>query len=242
MELDILAIGAHPDDVELCCGGTILRHVDKGYKVGIIDLTKGELGTRGTPEIRQKEAQQAADILGAEIRENLGMPDGFFEVNKVNQRALIKKIRQYQPQIILTNAIEDRHPDHGRAAELVEKASFKSGLTKITTQINGEPQERWRPQCIYHFIQFHYLEPDFVVDITDYKEQRREAVKAHQSQFYSSDSDKELDTILTDPSFFKRIDARAREYGRSIGVEYAEGFNTYQKFGIPDLLQLQVAN
>ena len=173
MKLNILGIAVHPDDIEIGCGGTVLKHIDMGYSVGIIDLTRGELGTRGTPELRMQEAQEAAKILGVHVRENLEMADGFFTHSKENILRIVPKIRKYQPDIVLTNTLEDRHPDHGRAAKLVAEACFLAGLVKIETRDENEQlQERWRPKAIYHFIQDYYLKPDVIVDISPYIEKK----------------------------------------------------------------------
>lgn len=229
MKLDILAFGAHPDDVELSCSGSILKNVSLGKKVGIIDLTQGELGTRGTAAIRLKESAAAAKILGVSFRENLKMKDGFFSNDKKHQLAIIKKIRQYQPDIILANAVEDRHPDHGRAAKLVSDASFFSGLRKIVTKINGKSQEAWRPKVVYHYIQYRKLKPDFVVDISDFMERRMESILAFRSQFFSPDS-KEPGTLISSPEFLKYIRSRESEFGKSIGVKYGEGFTMAEEY------------
>lgn len=230
-KLDILAFGAHPDDVELGCGGTLIAAVAKGKKVGIIDLTKGELGTRGNSSIRLKEAQLASHLIGASIRENLGMPDGFFENNKENQLAIIEIIRCYQPDIILCNATDDRHPDHARAAQLVETASFLSGLVKIQTTNKGVVQNAWRANQVFHYIQSKSLLPHFVLDISEHIDKKMEAILAHASQFYDSKSI-EPDTFISGISFIEFIKSRAKELGHQIGVEYAEGFLTNKLLGL----------
>ncbi|PQJ15129.1 bacillithiol biosynthesis deacetylase BshB1 [Aureicoccus marinus] len=226
-KLDILVFGAHPDDAELGAGGTIAKETQAGKKVGVIDLTCGELGTRGTPELRDQEAQRAAELLGLEIRENLGMADGFFEVNRENQLLLIQKVRQYQPDIVLCNAVDDRHIDHGKGSRLQSEACFLSGLRKIETldPKTGELQDPWRPQWVYHYIQWKNLEPDFAVDISGFMETKIEAIKAYSSQFFDPDST-EPETPISSRNFFESVRYRAQDLGRLVGVEYAEGFTT----------------
>ena len=230
-KLDILAFGAHPDDVELGCGGTLLSAVAQGKKVGIIDLTKGELGTRGNSSQRLKEAQLASQIIGAAVRENLGMPDGFFENNKENQFAIIEIIRCYQPIIILCNAVDDRHPDHARAAQLVETASFLAGLVKIQSTHNGQVQTAWRPSQVFHYIQSKSLAPNFVVDISAFMDKKMESIMAHASQFYDPNST-EPETFISGAAFIEFVKSRAKELGHQIGVEYAEGFITQKLLGM----------
>jgi bacillithiol biosynthesis deacetylase BshB1 len=227
--LDILAFGAHPDDVELGCGGTILKNISLGKKVGIIDLTQGELGTRGTALLRKKEAATAAKLLGVAFRENLKMPDGFFQVNKKNILSVIKKIRQYRPNVVLANATSDRHPDHGRAAQLVAEACFLAGLHKIKTFLKGKKQDAWRPKALYHYIQYRKHTPDFVVDISDYMEKKMQVIKTFASQFYNPKS-KEPETFISRPDFFDFVYARAKEYGKLLGVQYAEGYNVMDEY------------
>ena len=229
MKLDILAFGAHPDDVELSCSGTIIKNISLGKRIGIIDLTRGELGTRGTAAIRLKESAEAAKILGVSFRENLKMEDGFFQNDKKHQLKVIQKIRQYKPDIVLANALEDRHPDHGRAAKLIADASFLSGLRKIETKLNGKKQEAWRPKAVYHYIQYRKLNPDFVVDISSLMEKRMEALKAFRSQFFNPDS-KEPETLISSSEFLKHIYSRAAEHGKLINVQYAEGFNMAEEY------------
>lgn len=229
MKLDILAFGAHPDDVELSCSGTILKNISRGKKVGIIDLTRGELGTRGTAAIRDKEAKSAAKILGVEFRENLKMPDGFFEINKKNILKAIQKIRQYKPDVVLVNAVEDRHPDHGRAAKLIGDACFLAGLVKIKSPGPKGSQQPWRPKALYHYIQYRKHKPDFVIDITPYMEKKMEAIRAFSSQFYNPNS-KEPRTLISHPTFFDYIRQREAEYGKLIGVQYAEGYNVMEEY------------
>ncbi len=230
-KLDILAFGAHPDDVELGCAGTLLVAVAEGKKVGIIDLTKGELGTRGTTSQRLKEAQLAAEVMGIGVRENLGLADGFFENNKENQFVIIEIIRKYQPSVILCNAPEDRHPDHGRAAQLVSEAAFLSGLVKIQTSYNGQVQAAWRPTQVFHYIQSRNLTPNFVIDISAFIDKKMEAIVAHSSQFYNPNST-EPDTFISGNAFLEFVKGRAKELGHSIGVDYAEGFITQKLLGI----------
>ena len=228
MRLDILAIGAHPDDVELGCGGTIAKEISLGKKVGILDLTRGELGTRGSAEIRNKEALNAAKILGVVIRENLMLADGFFENNKVNQLEIIKIIRKYKPDVILCNAIEDRHIDHAKGSKLVSDACFLSGLIKIETSLDGKKQDVWKPKQVYHYIQWKNLEPHFVVDVTGFIETKLKAVKAYKSQFYDPNS-KEPSSPISSKNFINSITYRAQDLGRLIGTEYGEGF-TAERF------------
>jgi bacillithiol biosynthesis deacetylase BshB1 len=237
MKLNILAIAAHPDDIELSCSGTLLKHIALGKKCGIIDLTKGELGTRGSAALRKQEALKASKILGVSVRENLGMADGFFENNKKHQLEIIKKIRQYQPEIILCNAISDRHPDHGRAAQLVSEACFYSGLIKIETSINSKKQNAWRPKAVYHYIQDRQLKPDFVVDVTAFVDKKMEAIKAFDSQFYNPKS-KEPVTPISVKNFMDVIKGKMSLCGRDAGFEYAEGFTVERSIGINNMFDL----
>ena len=224
MKLDILAFGAHPDDVELGCGATIAKEISLGKTVGIIDLTKGELGTRGSAKIRGEEAKKAAEILNVALRENLGFQDGFFSNNKAHQLEIIKIIRKYQPDVVLCNAVDDRHIDHAKGSELVSNACFLSGLRKISTQIEGEDQSAWRPNRVYHYIQWKNLKPDFVVDVSGFMDIKMEAIKAYASQFYDPES-KEPSSPISSENFVESIAYRARDLGRLIGTEYAEGYN-----------------
>ena len=223
LNVDILAIGAHPDDVELGCSGTIAKEIALGKKVGIIDLTRGELGTRGSAEIRDSEAKKAAGILGVSFRENLNFKDGFFTNNEVHQLKLIKLIRKYKPKIILCNAIDDRHIDHPKGAKLVVDSCFLSGLKKIETNHEGVDQNPWRPENIYHYIQWKNLNPDFVVDISEYFDTKIKSVKAFKSQFYNG-NESVHDTPISTKNFLDSIEYRAKDLGRLTGVEYAEGF------------------
>lgn len=243
MTVDILAIGAHPDDVELSCSGTLLRHIDQGKTVGLLDLTRGELGTRGSAEIRDEEAQRAAEMMGARFRINLALADGFFAYTKENVLRIVQVVRQYRPSLVLANAVADRHPDHGRAAKLVAEACFYAGLQKIVTYGNdGQPQERWRPDAIYHYIQDRNLEPDFVVDISPFIDRKMELVKAFRSQFYLPDDKEyanELDSPISGRDFMDFLRAKAASYGRAAGFSYAEGFTVERTLGVTDLYHLQ---
>ena len=234
MKLDILAFGAHPDDVELGCAGTIAKEISLGKKIGIVDLTKGELGTRGSAELRENEAKKAANILQVEVRENLGFADGFFVNDKKHQLEIIKIIRKYQPEIVLCNAIEDRHIDHGKGSKLVSDACFLSGLEKIETSTDGKPQENWRPKHVYHYIQWKNIEPDFVVDISKFMNAKIDSVMAYSSQFYDPKSS-EPETPISSKNFTDSIEYRARDLGRLIGVDYAEGFTTERIVAVDSL-------
>jgi len=222
MKLDILVFGAHPDDVELGCGGTVIKEIKAGKKVGIIDLTRGELGTRGTADTRNSETKLASEIMGVIVRENMDFKDGFFKDDEFHKLALIKKIRQFKPEIVITNAVSDRHPDHGRGAEITVDACFLSGLEKVDTG-----QEKWRPRAIYHYIQFNYLTPDIVVDISAEMENKLKAVKAYSTQFFNSES-KETETMISSQAFLDSVSYRAQDLGRQSNCEYAEGFLAHQ--------------
>lgn len=237
MKLDVLAIGVHPDDVELSCSGTLLVEIKRGKTAGIVDLTQGELGTRGTAATRYEEAARAAEILGVHLRENLKMRDGFFANDETHQLQLIKCIRKYQPEIVLANIKDDRHPDHGRAGKLIADACFLSGLSKIeTTDDAGLPQARWRPKQVLHYIQDWHYEPDLLVDITDVFEQRMQSVLAYHTQFATGKGNSnEPQTYISTPDFYEAIIARARLMGKMIGVKYAEGFVSDKKIGIRNL-------
>lgn len=237
MKLDILAIGVHPDDVELSCAGTILKHIELGKTVGILDLTLGELGTRGNATIRTQEAMRAASILGVSVREQLNMADGFFENNETNQRLIIEVIRKYQPELILCNAISDRHPDHGRAAKVTADACFYSGLLKVETKENNTIQKPWRPKAVYHYIQDNFIEPDFVIDVTPYNDKKMESIMAYSSQFFDPNS-KEPQTPISSKNFIDYINAKARLFGRSINVDFAEGFTVNRYIGVNNLFDL----
>ena len=237
MKLDILAISAHPDDIELSCSGTLIAHKSLGYTIGILDLTEGEMSTRGTPEIRQKESVEASQIMGISIRENLGLSDAKFDLSFENQARVIKVLRKYRPEIILANAPYDRHPDHVRASQLIEEAVFKSGLVKIETEDNGESQLPWRPQKVYHYIQSVSLEPDFICDISAHMEQKMAAIRVFKSQFFDPKSN-EPDTYISNPDFLKLIEARSREWGHRVGVSFGEGFVQRQSLGVKNLFDL----
>jgi bacillithiol biosynthesis deacetylase BshB1 len=230
MKLDILAFGVHPDDVELGCAGTIMAAIDQGKKVGIVDLTRGELGTRGTPSTRTQEAAAAAKIMGVQVRENLDMADGFFVNDEAHQRKIIALIRKYQPDVILANAPEDRHPDHGRSAKLVSDAAFLSGLRKVETIYEGIMQTAWRPAYTFHYIQDRFIQPSFVIDITSYMERKMEAVLAYGTQFTNADTT-EPQTYISSPQFLETVKARALMLGKRIGVGYAEGYITEKIIG-----------
>jgi bacillithiol biosynthesis deacetylase BshB1 len=238
MKLDILAFGAHPDDVELGCGATIAKEVAKGKAIGIVDLTRGELGTRGTAETRDQEAKDASRILGVTVRENLAFADGFFVNDKPHQLEVIKMIRKYQPEIVLCNAIEDRHIDHGKGSQLVSDACFLSGLLKIETELDGQQQKQWRPKQVYHYIQWKNLEPDVVVDVSEFIDTKMESVLAYTTQFYDPDSN-EPQTPISSKNFTDSIIYRARDLGRLIGVEYAEGFTSGRYITVDSLFDLK---
>lgn len=239
MKLDILVLASHPDDAELGCGGTIARHVSFGDKVGIVDLTRGELGTRGTPETRQTEAEASAAILGVTVRENLGLDDGFFQNTPETQLAVVRAIRKFQPRIILANAIFDRHIDHSKGANLAHDAAFLSGLMKIeTTDDQGNSQVAWRPEAVYHYVQSQFIPPDFVVDISAHWETKMKAIKAFGSQFFDPKST-EPETYISKPGFLRMLEARAVEYGHAIGVDYGEGFTVRRYIGITNLFHLR---
>jgi bacillithiol biosynthesis deacetylase BshB1 len=237
MKLDVLAIGVHPDDVELGCSGSLIIEISNGKKAGIIDLTQGELGTRGTIESRYDEAALASKIIGAAVRENLKMRDGFFRNDEEHQMMLIRAIRKYRPEIVLANVLDDRHPDHGRAGHLIKDACFLSGLVKIKTFNDlGEPQEKWRPKYILHYIQDWYHEPDLLIDISDVFDQKMKAIEAYTTQFHVSGKETEgLQTYISTPDFLESVTARARMLGKRIGVKYAEGYTSEKKIGIRNL-------
>ena len=238
MKLDILAIGAHPDDVELGCGATIAKEISNGKKVGILDLTRGELGTRGSAEIRDQEAANAAKVLGVTVRENIALADGFFENNKESQLKIIEVIRKYQPEMVLCNTIDDRHIDHGKGSKLASDACFLSGLVKIETTVDGVTQEKWRPKFVYHYIQWKNIEPDVVVDVSGFIEKKCKAVFAYTSQFHDPKS-KEGNTPISSETFKESITYRARDLGRLIGVDYAEGFTVERYPAVDSLFNLK---
>ena len=237
-KLDILAFAAHPDDAELACSGTLIKHIKQGYKVGIVDLTQGDQGTRGSIDIRTEEAADSARIMGLTARENLKMKDGFFSESDENLKRIIYAIRKYQPEIIFANAVSDRHPDHGRGSQIVSRANFLSGLIRIETEDNGVAQKPWRPKNIYHYIQYRYIQPDFVVDISTEWETKLKAIKAFKSQFYDPNSD-EPRTLIASQQFMDHIEARAMEFGSSIEVSHGEGFTTERPIAVNRLFDLQ---
>ena len=236
LKLDILAIAVHPDDVELGCAGTLLMEKRNGKKIGVVDLTRGELGSRGSAELRAEEAARSAEILGLDARENLGMADGFFRNDEAHQRLLIRAIRKYRPDIVLANSLEDRHPDHGRAGHLISDSCFLSGLRKIETLDEaGRPQEHWRPKYVFHYIQDRYAAPSFVYDITPVFETKLASIRAYSSQFFSSEyKEKEPQTYISTPEFLNAIIGRHQMFGKMIGVPYAEGFITEKMIGVRD--------
>ncbi|TXE16073.1 bacillithiol biosynthesis deacetylase BshB1 [Psychroserpens burtonensis] len=238
MKLDILVFGAHPDDIELGCGGTVAKEIANGKKVGLIDLTRGELGTRGTAQTRDQEANDASKILGVTVRENLGFADGFFINDKEHQLKVVQMVRKYQPEIVLCNAIDDRHIDHGKGSKLVSDACFLSGLLKIETDLDGKVQDKWRPKQVYHYIQWKNLEPDLAVDISGYIDIKMASVAAYKTQFYDPNS-KEPQTPITSKNFTDSIKYRASDLGRLIGVDYAEGFTVERHVAVDSLFDLK---
>jgi bacillithiol biosynthesis deacetylase BshB1 len=236
-KLDVLVFAAHPDDAELGCSGTIAALVAQGKKVGVVDFTQGEMGTRGTPEIRLQESAKAAKILQLSARENVGFKDVFFKNDETHQLKLVEMIRKYQPEIVIANAISDRHPDHGKGSSLASQACFMSGLLKIETSIEGINQSPWRPKVVYHYIQNNFINPDFVVDITPYWQTKIDSIMAFRSQFYDPTS-KEPTSFISDPDFIPFIEARAREFGHKIMVKYGEGFTVERIPGVTDLFNL----
>jgi N-acetylglucosamine malate deacetylase 1 len=237
MKLDILAFAAHPDDIELSASGTLMKHISEGKKVGIVDLTQGELGSRGSVELRYEEAAKASSIMGIHARENLKMADGFFEHNQENLIKIIEQVRRFKPEIVLANSIRDRHPDHGRASKLVAEACFYAGLRKIETTWEGEKQEAYRPKAIYFYIQDEYIEPDFVVDISAFVGRKLESIMAYSSQFYDPNS-KEPKTPISGEEFLDFMKGRMRQFGRPIGVDFAEGFVKHRTVGVKNLFDL----
>jgi bacillithiol biosynthesis deacetylase BshB1 len=237
MKLDVLAIGVHPDDVELGCSGTLIKEIARGKKAGIVDLTQGELGTRGTIESRYQEAAEAAQIIGVSVRENLKMRDGFFKNDEAHQLQLMQVLRKYRPEVVIGNILEDRHPDHGRAGQLIYDACFLSGLTQIKTSAEeGREQDRWRPKYLLHYLQDRFHEPDIIIDISDVWEQRLESIKAYKTQFHNpSDNTQEPQTYISSPQFLESIIARARLLGKRIGVQFAEGYTSQKSIGINNL-------
>lgn len=238
MKLDILVLAAHPDDAELGCSGTIAAHVAKGYMVGIVDLTQGEMGTRGTPETRLKESEDAAKILGLSARENMGFKDIYFKDDEFHQHELIRIIRKYQPEIVLANAVSDRHPDHGKGASLATNACFMSGLRRIETDLEGVAQQPWRPKFVYHYIQNNYIQPDFIFDISEYWDTKVASIMAFKSQFYDP-TNQEPASFISSPEFLPFIESRAREFGHRILTKYGEGFTIERFIGVNDLFDLK---
>jgi bacillithiol biosynthesis deacetylase BshB1 len=234
LKLDILAIAAHPDDIELSCSGAMMQEAQKGRKIGIVDLTNGELGTRGTAKTRKAEAAAAAKVMKLDVREDLGLPDGFFENKPEHQMKVIQAIRKYRPEIVLTNAPHDRHPDHGRASKLVYDSCFLSGLVKIKTEWDGEDQQAWRPKQVFYFIQSHYIDPEFIIDISKVIEQKKEAIRCFKTQFLASPDDP-VQTFISTPKFFEGVVQRNAMWGTMIGAEYGEGFISSKKLGLKDL-------
>ena len=238
MKLDILAFGAHPDDVELGCSGTIAKEISLGKKVGIVDLTRGELGTRGSVEIRNSESAKASEILGISARENLDMRDGFFVNDEEHQMKIIQVLRKYQPEIVLCNAFDDRHIDHGKGSKLVSDSCFLSGLRMIETSLNGENQTAWRPKVVYHYIQWKNLEPDFVVDISGFMDVKMESILAYSSQFYDPNTN-EPESPISSKNFLDSVKYRAQDLGRIVGVDYAEGFTVERHLTVNSLSDLK---
>lgn len=237
-KLDILVFAAHPDDAELGCSGTIASQIAQGYKAGVVDLTQGEMGTRGTPELRLKEADISSNILKLSVRENLGFKDVYYKNDEFHQVKLIEMIRKYRPEIVLANAVSDRHPDHGKGSILASTACFMSGLRKIETQFEGVQQEPWRPKFVYHYIQNNYIEPDFVMDITPFWQTKIDSILAFQSQFYDPSSEEPM-SFISDPEFLPFIEARAREFGHKILTKYGEGFTVERMIGSNNLFDLK---
>ena len=238
MKLDILAFGAHPDDVEISAGATLLKYSEEGKSIGIIDLTEGELGTRGSVKKRYEEAEAANQMLKLKIRKNLNLGDGFFEITKENTLKIIELIRLYQPEIVLANSITDRHPDHHKAAKLVSEACFFSGLNKIKTSHKGIPQEKFRPKIVLHYIQDFYLNPDVILDVSSHGDKKVDLIKCYKSQFYDPDS-KELNTPISGEEFFAFVEGRMLSLGRELGVKYGEAFNIQRTLGVKDLFSLK---
>lgn len=237
MKLDILVLAAHPDDAELCCSGTLLAHIAQGKKAGIVDYTQGEMGTRGTLEIRAREAAASAEILGLSVRENLKFRDAFFQNDEEHQLATARIIRKYQPEIIITNAIQDRHPDHAKGAQLSLSANFLAGLRKIETDLDGKKQAPWRAKRVYNFIQSQYIKPDFIVDVSEHWERKMESIRAFKSQFFDPES-KEPETYISSPEFMKLVEARGAEFGKAIGVKYGEGYTVNQHMGVSSMFDM----
>ena len=237
-KVDILAFAAHPDDIELGASGTLMKHIAQGKTVAIVDLTQGEMGSRGTIQTRYEEAAAASEIMGVKFRENLQLADGFFEINEASKRKIIEQIRRFQPTLVLANALHDRHPDHGRGGKLVSEACFLSGLLRVETEWNGEIQTHHRPNAVYHYIQDYYIKPDFVVDVSDFYDRKMEAIQAYKTQFFNPDS-KEPQTPISSKDFLDAISSRMMEFGRPIGATYGEGFTVERFIGVDDLFDLR---
>ena len=238
MKVDILAFAAHPDDVELASSGTVLKHIEMGYTVGIVDLTQGELGSRGSAEIRSQESSESAKILGISFRKNLKLKDGFFEINEQSLSLVIQEIRSAEPKIVLANSLSDRHPDHGRASQLISRACFLSGLPKIITHQNNVPQNPHRPKSVFHYIQDYNIGPDFIVDITNQYDRKMKSILAFKSHFYNpNESQNEPITPISSKEFMDFLEGRALEFGRLIGTKYGEGFKVDRPIGIDDLMK-----
>ena len=235
--MKILALGAHPDDIEISAAGMLMKHIDMGKTVAIVDLTQGEMGSRGTIDTRYAEAKKASDIMGVSQRVNLKMKDGFFEISQANKLLIIEQIRYFQPTVVLANSVSDRHPDHGRASQLVSEACFLSGLIKVETTLNGVNQTQWRPKSVFHYIQDRYIKPDFVVDITPYADRKMAAIKAYETQFFNPNNTS-TNTPISGKNFFEFLKGRWREYGRDIGVDFAEGFTIERSIGVNDITEL----
>jgi len=236
-KVDILAIGAHPDDVELSAGGTLIKSTQQGKKVAIVDLTEGELGSRGSVSSRYAEAANASKIMGVQHRENIRVADGFFTEDRESLLRLIAKIRHFKPEIVLANAVSDRHPDHGRGSDFISRACFLSGLLKIETIRDGKEQEKWRPKAIYHYIQDRYIKPDIIIDVTAQKDQKMKAILAYETQFYKEGSEGPK-TPISGKDFVDFLEARMRQVGRDIGVQFGEGFTVERPIGVNDLFDL----
>lgn len=239
MKLDILVLAVHPDDAELGCSGTIMRHIAEGKKVGIVDFTRGELGTRGTAETRDQEAADSARIMGLHARENLRFRDGFFQNDEAHQLEVVRIIRKYQPEIVLSNALHDRHPDHGRAGDLADTSCFLSGLPKIETLQDGQSQQAWRPKMIFQYIQDRYIQPDIIVDITPYIAAKIKAIQAFKTQFFNPEAAEGPATYISSPEFFESVMGRARDLGKAIGATYGEGFTSRKLLGTDSLFNLR---
>lgn len=237
MKLDILVIAAHPDDGEIGCAGSILKYKASGKKIGMVDLTEGELGSRGSASLRFEESAKASELMGLDVRVNLGLKDGFFQNDEASQKKLIEQIRRFKPDVVLCNAFSDRHPDHGKGSKLASDACFLSGLVKIETLWEGETQEKWRPKAVYHYVQDRYLKPDFVVDISDFIDQKIQVLMAYSSQFYNPESN-QPETPISSKDFFDFLKGRWADFGRQMGVEYAEGFQVERPIGVDDITTL----